>query len=418
MVLDLFSLMGAYAAYDAGTCRAVKSSIYIWVLVLSVFTYIMIHILVFMRVVPRFVSEKRFVPKRLKDVARSMERWILSRCGVHRSQKNSSHKKDLEEARKFTLVLVTFAATVAYQAGLSPPGSFWAENDENKTPATSMLRSGNLPRYNTFVVCNSTSFIASLVTIILLLSPELSRHGIKSRAVTVCVVVNILGLVGAYAAGSCRSVVTFVSAVLVAVLVWIFFAVLAGIFVNRSVAEWFGKKIKPYIMRCTDRFGRVFSSNHGRKRSRNPEGENSIASHQQTEESIKDIEEGECPGEQQSPGKQQPTNIMVVSISEHASVNEKQAENSSSVMCKLGSQSTDPNSAANEAMTETETENIQDANMEEQQSSLVDGLKTPTTVADQESTAVECLSDIAPNNNCNLWERGDGNHKPFVRGEP
>jgi hypothetical protein len=46
---------------------------------------------------------------------------------------------------------------------------------------------------------------------------------------------------------------------------------------------------------------------------------------------------------------------MVVSISEHASVNEKQAENSSSVMCKLGSQSTDPNSAANEAMTETET---------------------------------------------------------------
>ena len=21
-------------------------------------------------------------------------------------------------------------------------------------------------------------------------------------------------------------------------------------------------------------------------------------------------------------------------------------------------------------------------------------------------------------NNCNLWERGDGNHKPFVRGEP
>jgi hypothetical protein len=122
--------------------------LHIWVLVLSVFTYIMIHILVFMRVVPRFVSEKKFVPKRLKDVARSVERWILSRCGVHRSQKNSSHEKDLEEARKFTLVLVTFAATVAYQARLSPPGSFWAENDENKTPATSMLRSGNLPRYN------------------------------------------------------------------------------------------------------------------------------------------------------------------------------------------------------------------------------------------------------------------------------
>ncbi|CAD6336881.1 unnamed protein product [Miscanthus lutarioriparius] len=440
MILDLFSLMGAYAA---GSYRAVMSSIYIWVLVFSVFVYIMIHILVFMRVVPKFVSEKRFVPKWLKDMAVSVQDWILSRCDVPRSERNNSHEKDLEEARKFVLMLVTFAATVTYQAGLSPPGGFWAENDD-KIPATSMLRSKNLARYNTFVICNSTSFVASLVTIILLLSPELSGHGIRSKAVIVCVVVDIFGLVGAYAAGSCRSVVTSVCAILIAVVVWICFAVLAGIFVNRSVAGWFGK-IKPDIMRCMAKFGRVVSWNFGRKRSRNPEGENSIASNQQTADCIKDAAEPETarvpeyqlqyhqqvpnikeesPGQNQSPGKQEATNTKeAVSSSEHAFVNGTQTGNSSNVTCNLECQSTDPNSVANETMSETETGNMQDANMEEQ-SSLVDDLKTPTTVAgmsnhdlqlvdnhrvqsmirqsfstdDQESTATECLSDIASNN--------------------
>jgi hypothetical protein len=257
-------------------------------------------------------------------------------------------------------MLVTFAATVTYQAGLSPPGGFWAENGD-KIPATSMLRSKNPARYNTFVICNSTSFVASLVTIILLLSPELSGHGIRSNAVIVCVVVDIFGLVGAYAAGSCRSVVTSVCVILIAVVVWICFAVLAGTFVNRSVAGWFGK-IKPDIMWYMDKFGRVVSLNFGSKRSRNPEGENSIASNQQTADCIKDAaepetKEGESPGEQQSPGKQQPTNTGVVSSSEHAFVNDKQVENSSNITCNLEGQSTDPNSVANEAMSETETGN-------------------------------------------------------------
>jgi len=49
MLVDLFSLMGAYAA---GSCRALKSSIYTWVLVFAVFVYLWIHILVSTRVVP------------------------------------------------------------------------------------------------------------------------------------------------------------------------------------------------------------------------------------------------------------------------------------------------------------------------------------------------------------------------------
>ncbi|CAL5038122.1 unnamed protein product [Urochloa decumbens] len=399
MILDLFSLMGAYAA---GSCRAVKSSIYIWVLVFAVFVYIMIHILVFITVVPKFVSEKRFVPKWLKGKAQSVRHWILSKCDLYKSQRNRPQEKDLEEARKFILMLVTFAATVTYQAGLSPPGGFWAENEQNKIPATSMLRSKNLARYNTFVIFNSTSFVASLVTIILLLSPELSGHGIRSKAVTVCVVVDILGLIGAYAAGSCRSIATTVCAILIAVAVWIFFAILAATFVNRSVADWFEQKIRPGFLKCMNKVGRAISLNFGSSRSRNTEGENSIASHQQTagfiadtkepesasvpeyqlkyNQQVPNTKEGESFREHQSPGKQKTANEEVVSSSEHAFVNDKQAESSNNVVCSLEGQSTDHNSVANEAMSEIKTENKKIASMEEEQSSLVDNLMIPNTV--------------------------------------
>ncbi|KAF8657382.1 hypothetical protein HU200_060154 [Digitaria exilis] len=336
MILDLFSLMGAYAA---GSCRALKSSIYIWVLVFAVFVYIMIHILVFISVVPNFVSGKRFVPKWLKEKVQSVQCWIQSKCGFHKSQRNSPQENDLEEARKFILMLVSFAATVTYQAGLSPPGGFWAENDENKIPATSMLRSENLARYNTFVVCNSTSFVASLVTVILLLSPQLSKHGIRSRAVIVCVVVDLLGLITAYAAGSCRSVATSICVILITVVVWICFALLAGTFVHRPVADWL-KKIKPDIDKYMDTISRVFSLKIHRNILRNREGGN-IASSRKTgscktdatetestseskhhiayDQHVPDTKEGESDGEHQTAGKHQMVNTEeVVSGLQHA----------------------------------------------------------------------------------------------------
>ncbi|XP_062228693.1 uncharacterized protein LOC133926683 [Phragmites australis] len=392
MILDLFSLMGAYAA---GSCRAVKSSIYIWVLVFAVFVYIVIHILVFIRVVPKFVEEKRAVQKWVEEKVQSVQRCILSKRSINASQRSSHQEKDVEEARKFILMLVTFAATVTYQAGLSPPGGFWAENDRNKHPATSMLRSNNLARYNTFVSCNSTSFVASLVTIILLLSPELSRNGIRTKAMIVCVVVDLLGLIGAYAAGSSRSVATSVSVILIIVVVWIFFALLAGTFVHKPVADWL-KKIKPVIIYT---IGRAFSFPHSRNRSRNREEGNSVASHRQTadrtteaaepdsasepedqpayHQQVPNIKEGESNGEHHTAGKQQTANTEeVVSGSEHALVNDKQSENTKDVVYNLEDQSS---SAEKEPM--SKIENLHVANTKEQ-ASLLDDLKTPNTTAD------------------------------------
>ncbi|TKW21030.1 hypothetical protein SEVIR_4G188700v4 [Setaria viridis] len=402
MILDLFSLMGAYAA---GSCRAVKSSIYIWVLVFAVFVYIMIHILVFIRVVPKFVSEKRFVPKWLKEKVDSVQGWILSKC--HKSQRNSPQEKDIDEARKFILMLVTFAATVTYQAGLSPPGGFWAENEKKQIPATSMLRSKHLARYNTFVICNSTSFVASLVTVILLLSPELSKHGIRSKAVIACVVVDLLGLIAAYAAGSCTSVATSVCVISITVGVWICFALLAGTFVHRPVADWL-KKIEPDINKYVDAIGRVFSLETRRNKLRNREGDNTASSrksaHCETDATesaseskheiardqqvpnIKD-KEGESHGEQQTTGKHQTANTdEVVSGSEHALMSDEQSENSNDVMYSLEDHSTQ--AAAKEPM--SKTENL----LPEEQSSSMDALKTTNPAAKETISKIENLQYV------------------------
>ncbi|CAL5052492.1 unnamed protein product [Urochloa decumbens] len=273
MLVDLFSLMGAYAA---GSCRALKSSIYTLVLVFAVFVYVWIHILV----------STRFVPETFKEKVKTVVNRTLSKLGIC-DVETSRHqdKRDLEEARKFILMLVTFAATVTYQAGLSPPGGFWAENDYfsgssppyKHRPATPALRDHYLHRYKVFVSCNSTSFVASLVTIILLLSPGFSEHGKRSKAVVFCAVADLLCLIGAYAAGCCRDIRPSVYVMLIIIFVLIFIAFLAWIFVYESVADWL-QKIKDEFVSCINKVDRVLSqtSNAGQQSTAASHHQNSV----------------------------------------------------------------------------------------------------------------------------------------------
>uniref|UniRef100_A0ACD5ZU33 Uncharacterized protein n=1 Tax=Avena sativa TaxID=4498 RepID=A0ACD5ZU33_AVESA len=263
MILDLFSLLGAYAA---GSCRAVKSSIYIWILVFAIFLYIGIHILVSTKVIPQTLT------MRLQTILHG----ILTRLGVRDSQVSSHIKEDVEEAHKFILMLVTFAATITYQAGLNPPGGFWAENEHGSSihlalppykhhPATSVLRSNYLRRYNAFISFNSTSFVASLVIIILLLSPKLSGHGIRTNAMIVCVVADLVCLVAAYAAGCCREVATSFYVVFIIIIVLASFAILAAFF-GHSPVESLLKRVRSRCLRCLSKVCRALSLNN---RSRN-----------------------------------------------------------------------------------------------------------------------------------------------------
>ncbi|XP_044428390.1 uncharacterized protein [Triticum aestivum] len=292
MILDLFSLLGAYAA---GSCRALKSSIYILVLVFPAIIYVGIHTLV----------STRLIPRELKQNLQAMIKRVLKQ-----QQGSIPLEKDVEKACKFILTLVTFAATITYQAGLNPPGGFWVENGHgsNKVhlafppykhqPGTSVLRSNYLGRYYIFIISNSTSFVASLVIIILLLSPKLSVHGIRTTAVIVCVVVDLSCLIVAYAAGCCREVATSFYVVFIIVIVWISFSILAGFFVSRPVANWL-QKVKTSSLCCVEKLDRVLSLRFSRHRPSKAEQENSYASNHHTS-----VRSTDAPAEDNTPEPQ------------------------------------------------------------------------------------------------------------------
>ncbi|CAM0913470.1 unnamed protein product [Alopecurus aequalis] len=343
MILDLLSLLGAYAA---GSCRAIKSSIYIWVLVFAVFLYIGIHILVSTKVIPETLRKKLLT---ILDIIQT--RW------VDRNRHVRSHlEKEVEDARKFILMLVTFAATITYQAGLNPPGGFWAENEHGSKihlalppykhhPATSVLRGNYLHRYNIFVSFNSTSFVASLVIIILLLSPELSGHGIRTNAVIVCVVADLACLVVAYAAGCCREVATSFYVVFIIIIVLVSFALLAAIFGCGPVANLL-EKVKSSSLWCLDKLSGALSF---KSKISSGEQENSLASHHQssvhwTDASAEDnaTEPQDQPADnQQVPRIKEGEPHEAVSNSQHPSGNNHQSANLEDVVSNRECQSTD-----------------------------------------------------------------------------
>jgi small basic protein len=124
-------------------------------------------------------------------------------------QEARDEEEELERKRSFLLVLATLAATVTYDAGLSPPGGFWShDKGPDYLAGDPVLRNHYPRRFKAFLVCNATAFAGSLVIIIMLLSDTAVDHVVKSNALQLCVLASLFGLMGAYAAGSCRDVRT------------------------------------------------------------------------------------------------------------------------------------------------------------------------------------------------------------------
>ncbi|VAI50628.1 unnamed protein product [Triticum turgidum subsp. durum] len=165
MILDLFSLMGAYAA---GSSRDTSTSIYIVAMAGAVLIYVVIHI-VFFTLDPE-----------------DMDTDVLDKC------------------REVLLLLAILAASITYQAGLTPPGGFWEMDDEKHGhhAGFSILQDKYHLRYKAFFYCNAASFMASVALIILLVNPTLYKPAIECYALFVCMVGGMFGLMGAYAAGS------------------------------------------------------------------------------------------------------------------------------------------------------------------------------------------------------------------------
>jgi hypothetical protein len=101
------------------------------------------------------------------------------------------------------MLLAILAASIAYQAGMNPPGGLWSD-DERHMAGNPILHDINHQRYKIFFCFNSFAFMASIVVIMLLLSKSVRKNDVPLEVLHLITILNLLALMTAFAAGSCR----------------------------------------------------------------------------------------------------------------------------------------------------------------------------------------------------------------------
>jgi hypothetical protein len=208
MLLDLLALMAAFAA---GSCRDVVASIYVSALFALVFAYVAIQV--------------------------NLERKPAATV----EHQEADAEEELKDRRKFMLLLATFATPLTYGAGLVPPGGFWSQTESGHRAGAPLLHDGRFKiRYDAFFYANASSFVASLAIYMMLMSRTVSQRLTRSYALPVCVVVELLGLMASFAAGSCRWVTTTVYIVCLVgvVLVYIVLQMAIAVFAMDKFKTW------------------------------------------------------------------------------------------------------------------------------------------------------------------------------------
>ncbi|CAL5052497.1 unnamed protein product [Urochloa decumbens] len=214
MIVDLLSLTGAFVL---GSSRDAKKSISVSVLLFLVLAYVALHVRIAIHVIPlewkKQISEKLLLCGNMSSALP----WLS-----HNQKEKEISPKELERRRNLLLTLAILAATVTYQAGINPPGGVWSDDKGvSGMPGTPILQDSHPRRYDVFYYSNSVSFVSSVAITILLLNKESFEHGIKSYALRVCLVVGLLGLLVAYAAGSSRNRKQSIFVIIIAVAVLI-----------------------------------------------------------------------------------------------------------------------------------------------------------------------------------------------------
>jgi len=93
----------------------------------------------------------------------------------------------LEKTREEIQLLAILAATIAYQAGVDPPGGVWAESGEGHKVGDPILLTTHPVRYKVFFYFNSASLVASLVIMVMLQSERLvRRHALEAAMILIC----------------------------------------------------------------------------------------------------------------------------------------------------------------------------------------------------------------------------------------
>ncbi|KAL6654268.1 hypothetical protein ACP70R_007733 [Stipagrostis hirtigluma subsp. patula] len=200
--MALVGLMGAYAA---GSSREMDTTIYVLSLVVAVHAYIFIVTMIEVLAGDRTTGGGPAAGS-TDDRLTTMDTDMVPQI-----------EDPVDKARSLILLLATLAVTVTYQAGLDPPGGVWPDNGDGHRGGDLILPGMYSRRYRVFFYCNTASFVASIVVVIMVQSTPL----VSSQALMAAVLLDLLGLVGAYAAGSCRDVRTSIYVLVLAAAVFV-----------------------------------------------------------------------------------------------------------------------------------------------------------------------------------------------------
>ncbi|XP_021729217.1 uncharacterized protein LOC110696245 [Chenopodium quinoa] len=101
--------------------------------------------------------------------------WLaLRRAKVLKAKKLLKPKKSISDwidKQRTSLMLVSsLIATMAFQAGINPPGGVWQDNENGHTAGTSIMAGIESSLYDAFLVSNTIGLVSSLTVIVLLIS--------------------------------------------------------------------------------------------------------------------------------------------------------------------------------------------------------------------------------------------------------
>jgi hypothetical protein len=195
-------LLGLMAAYAAGSTQHLKTSIYIFVLAFMVVVFLAMMLFVGKKMMAGDVGDEP--GGAVAGGGETAQTGRTTDAAVEGGDGDKKPKDEKHARSKYLMLLGILMASVTYAAGLKPPGGVWQSDGEGHTAGDPVLRTNRRLRYLFFFHCNSTSFVASILVVVLLLPQRLKESGWWLTVTNVTVVVNLFGLLGAHAAGSSR----------------------------------------------------------------------------------------------------------------------------------------------------------------------------------------------------------------------
>ncbi|KAJ1259041.1 hypothetical protein BS78_10G122900 [Paspalum vaginatum] len=254
-VCSVVGLVGLLIAYAAGSSRKAKQSIYLTIIAAAVLFSVPVQVFL-------LSSTDSTLGGRFCMCMKSLLEWAFGapeRGQEHTSEKQESSGHRVKKPRKrhkYLVLLAILAASITYQAGLNPPGGFWSDDDAGHTDAAShpvlnppadswwsikghvagnpILADIHPRRYRTFFWLNSISFMGSIVVIMYMLNTSIWKMDVPLEVLQLIMILDLLALVTAFAAGSCRKLRTsvYVYGLVVAVVIYLVIVIL----LSKSIA--------------------------------------------------------------------------------------------------------------------------------------------------------------------------------------